>query len=249
MNGFGSIYLITNQINGKKYVGQSKNVGKRFREHINGNRSLIAKAIDKYGKENFTFELLETNVPNYLLNHYEKFWIKHFNTFEGEGYNLTPGGESNYMTEESKKKLKKVHSENNYYNPKITLNLTKKVIEDRKNNKMTCEELGEKYDICRKTAMKMCNGSHWTCKYLDYNYKKLANIYKRPKGEDNPFYNQKHSKETLQKLSNVTVDIAKNILNYKDKDISATKTGEKFDLSQSTVLDIWNGEHWTSDYI
>jgi group I intron endonuclease len=61
------IYKITNLINGDCYVGQSINIERRWREHINKANSkkkfLLHKAFNKYGTENFKFEILEL-VPN-----------------------------------------------------------------------------------------------------------------------------------------------------------------------------------------
>ena len=58
------IYLIENKINGKKYIGQSINIYKRFREHCflsNKNHSYIDNAIHKYGKENFIYQKTQKN--------------------------------------------------------------------------------------------------------------------------------------------------------------------------------------------
>ncbi len=59
------IYIITNQVNGKKYVGQSVNDPDasrgRVRLHLNlrtPNCDAIHKAVKKYGKENFTYKML-----------------------------------------------------------------------------------------------------------------------------------------------------------------------------------------------
>lgn len=54
------IYLITNKINNKKYVGQSKDIERRWKEHIlKEKNTMIHNAIKKYGKENFDFKILE----------------------------------------------------------------------------------------------------------------------------------------------------------------------------------------------
>lgn len=65
-----SIYIIKNKINDKVYVGQSKNPHRRFIQHLcNGNCLLdslpIHLAINKYGKENFYYEILEKDIENY----------------------------------------------------------------------------------------------------------------------------------------------------------------------------------------
>ena len=55
------IYAIYNYEKNKIYIGQSKNPKERFQQHCTRQmsyKSLIYDAIQKYGKENFTFELL-----------------------------------------------------------------------------------------------------------------------------------------------------------------------------------------------
>ena len=100
----GWIYEITNEINGKKYVGQTRiGVNRRFTEHkrdakrsIRDNEfhSILYRAMEKYGIENFSISILESDIPIDLLNEREIYWIKKENTFvdDGYGYNLTRGG-------------------------------------------------------------------------------------------------------------------------------------------------------------
>ena len=93
----GEIYKITNLVNGKCYVGKTKHESViRWRDHINGyhSSSLIHKAIVKYGVDNFSFEVIESNVQESLLNELEMFYISKFNSKTPNGYNLTDGGDS-----------------------------------------------------------------------------------------------------------------------------------------------------------
>ena len=88
------IYKITNNINGKIYIGQSNNIQRRFSEHqTKGSISRIPVdiAIQKYGKENFSFEVLE-ECPVEELNIKETKWITYFNSIEN-GYNCSLGGD------------------------------------------------------------------------------------------------------------------------------------------------------------
>ena len=74
------IYKITNLINKKCYIGQSVHIERRFREHCNSNtNSYIHRAIQKYGKENFTFEVIEECSLN-QLDEREKYWILFYNS-------------------------------------------------------------------------------------------------------------------------------------------------------------------------
>lgn len=114
------IYKITNLINGKKYVGQSIHIERRWKEHIYQNRnSAIHQAIEKYGVENFNFEIIE-ECPQSQLDEREIFWIKHFNSYEN-GYNLTPGGRTPF-----------------YYD----LNAVKEIYNDCKSMSKTAKQLG-----------------------------------------------------------------------------------------------------------
>ena len=97
----GYIYLITNKINDKKYVGQtSRSYQHRWYEHIyksynDKNLRAVNQAIKKYGENNFTFEILE-ECANEELNEKEKFYIILYQSYITEkGYNLTFGGEGN----------------------------------------------------------------------------------------------------------------------------------------------------------
>ena len=90
------IYKITNLINGKCYIGQSVHIERRFSEHCRpSSTSVIAKAIQKYGKENFSFKVLE-ECDLESLNYKEQYWIKHFNSLIPNGYNVTEDTESTH---------------------------------------------------------------------------------------------------------------------------------------------------------
>lgn len=99
----GRIYLITNDINSKVYVGQTiQSLTKRFNGHCcysKTDRSVnmyIKRAIHKYGRNKFHISLLE-ECPIKLLNVREKYWIGFYDSYN-KGYNLTLGGQdSNYF--------------------------------------------------------------------------------------------------------------------------------------------------------
>lgn len=96
------IYLITNLINNKQYVGKTqKGYQNRFKSHCNafknGVRTHIACAIHKYGAENFKIELLK-QVEDDSWEYWENFYIKELHTHTSEnGYNMSWGGDYNPM--------------------------------------------------------------------------------------------------------------------------------------------------------
>ena len=96
------IYVITNQINNKQYVGQTSfSIQDRFKQHIKDSKKQdiqnrpLYKAFNKYGIENFTITLLE-ECEQTKINEREQYWIKQLNTFHN-GYNATVGGEGSLI--------------------------------------------------------------------------------------------------------------------------------------------------------
>ena len=118
----GEVYLITNCMNGKKYVGQAVshrlNLGSykpfgyqgRFRDHLSEaicNRkkkqcSFLNNAIRKYGADEFIVELLERCLPH-EMNDREIYYIKTLGTIFPNGYNLTEGGKLGNTSEQQRK--------------------------------------------------------------------------------------------------------------------------------------------------
>lgn len=83
------IYLIENQINHKKYVGQSKNILARWCGHRCDSKIKdlpLYRAMRKYGINNFTFSILEECKIS-ELSIKEDYWINYYNCFVPNGYN------------------------------------------------------------------------------------------------------------------------------------------------------------------
>lgn len=89
------VYLITNTINGKRYVGQtSGSLERRWFLHKNRKScTALRSAIDKYGENNFTVEALFSVPTKELTGELEIEYIARYNTRAPNGYNLTKGGE------------------------------------------------------------------------------------------------------------------------------------------------------------
>jgi group I intron endonuclease len=119
------IYKITNIINNKSYIGQTRDLERRIKEHYSNainvklNRTLYA-AIRKYGWINFVFETVE-ECTNKESNEKEIYYIKYFNTYYGNhnGYNMTEGGETPWNYKISMKELGYIF-ENRKPRPKFT---------------------------------------------------------------------------------------------------------------------------------
>ena len=86
------IYKITNLLNGKIYIGQTKyTIEKRFLQHSKAD-SPLGQAMRQFGMENFTVEVIEECETQEELNEREKFWIKVLNSKQPNGYNIIDGG-------------------------------------------------------------------------------------------------------------------------------------------------------------
>ena len=89
----GVIYLITNKLNGKQYVGQTTQAFKeRIAQHKYHNALYVDHEIHKFGWENFGVEVIEECNTKEQLDEREMFWIAKLDTMAPNGYNLTAGG-------------------------------------------------------------------------------------------------------------------------------------------------------------
>lgn len=104
----GTIYMIRNIKNDKRYVGQSvQPVEKRFRQHIEaayleGRRAYntcLSRAIRKHGSDFFEVGILAENVPDDDLDIVEAHYIDMYNTLAPNGYNKSVGFNDNSLAE------------------------------------------------------------------------------------------------------------------------------------------------------
>ena len=94
------IYLVSNKLNGKQYVGQTIN------PHLPiGHGRILKSAYKLHGKDSFTYEPICKGITNRAsLNAIERFWISVANTVVPNGYNIDLGGsEGSVWTDERKK--------------------------------------------------------------------------------------------------------------------------------------------------
>ena len=144
-----AIYKITNLINGKIYIGQSIHPERRWMEHKqkakNGKeRHAIHLAIEKYGEENFSFEILKWT-ENY--NREEIDMIKKYNSLVPNGYNITGGGEDCCV----------LRGEDNPHNT-VPNNIVSLIIQDLKDNKLTDRAIAKKYNLTDKIIADINHG-------------------------------------------------------------------------------------------
>jgi group I intron endonuclease len=177
----GRIYLITNLVDGKKYVGQTVQNGKRrFNTHKRAafkyqSRLPIHRAIRKYGIDNFKYEILEECDSIHSLNEAESKWISELKTFGSEGYNCTTGGEGFIVSDKTRQKISKA---------RLGMNLS--------------EEWCQAISDSMKGESNPFYGKHHSAETISQIKKTLAG---KMAGEKNPFYGKQHSEESKKKLS------------------------------------------------
>lgn len=170
----GEIYIIKNDINEKVYIGQTtQGSAVRFKQHLKLSKSnknqLIYKAIRKYGKEHFYFEVLERNVDVQCLDEREEYWISKYDSVK-HGYNLCYGGNQSRKPE----------------NP-ILLKYGQDIIDEYVNQDISVRELGRRYNICHCTISHFLKVNNIEINKRNKNKKNLkeeerimiANMYKK----------------------------------------------------------------------
>ena len=87
------VYKIVNIINGKIYIGSSKDIDRRWNEHIRvlelntHNNQHLQNAWNKYGRNNFKFEVIEQCDEDKQFER-EQYYIDLYSPFQDKGYNI-----------------------------------------------------------------------------------------------------------------------------------------------------------------
>lgn len=102
------IYKTTNLKNNKIYIGQDTKNNPNYK----GSGLLIARAIKKYGIDNFIKETIESCTDQEQLNIREKYWINYYNSCNRQiGYNISVGGQGGLLCD-----VKRISGKNYYLN-------------------------------------------------------------------------------------------------------------------------------------
>lgn len=152
---YGYIYMIVNNINGKTYIGQHKYSKEWDKDGYMGSGSVLYKAKNKYGIENFEKFLIQYCYSKEELDEQEIFWIAEYKNRGKAEYNLTKGGHSfsstnkgKHFSEEHKRKLAEAHKGQNK-GKKLSEETRKKMSEAKKGHSVT-EEARRKMSEAKK---------------------------------------------------------------------------------------------------
>lgn len=102
---YGYVYLTTNKITGKQYIGQRK--GSEFDKNYKGSGNYIKAAIEKYGFDNFECHIIDTAESREELNNKEFVYVELYCTMHPNGYNLKEGGgvKNVHVSDETRKRM------------------------------------------------------------------------------------------------------------------------------------------------
>lgn len=157
------IYKIENLLNNKIYIGQSIHIEKRWQEHCKAStHSLIAKAIKKYGKENFSFQILEEVSDITELNSLESKYIQQFNSLIPNGYNI--------VIEDNNQ-----HHQFGKYDYSTLLEIVDKI----KNSNLSFQNIAQDYDLDLSMIYYLNRGDYHTLPNESYPLRPVQNMSKK----------------------------------------------------------------------
>lgn len=232
------IYKITNTINGKCYIGQSTNINKRWNNHKcyksqhkeNWSAFPLYRAIEKYGIENFTFEVLEECFPE-QLNEKEVQYIKEYNSF-GEGYNQTSGGDGTCNS-----------------CVKLTENQVFEIYDLLRADEMSQDDIAEKFNVGKDIISTINHGKSRYHAGIEYPVRKNLNKYKPNQGKVfcvdcgiEIYCKSTRCNKCAQKLNRKVERPSKEGLQQLIYEKSLTEIGRMYGISDNSV------RKWCKDY-
>lgn len=242
------IYIIKNIINNKVYVGQTlQNFQRRYWHHywkLNDNshdNHHLQAAWNKYGENNFVFEVIEIIDDDRLIEEREVYWINYFLN-NNQSYNMALGGGGKRGVPMSDKAKKIVGAKNRIHNlGKIASDETKQKMSNARTGKRVYrhnDQLNDSQVVLIKT--KLINGERPVdiSKELKIPYKVINNIYSGNSyrtvyvdGWDDYYKNRPRNKRS----KNFTQDEIKKILEYHNKGLNNAEIGRIFNTDRTRI--------------
>lgn len=227
---FIGVYQIKNTVNGKLYIGSSKDINVRWKQHLNElNKNShvndhLQNAWNKYGKENFIFSIIELCNENNLRER-EQYYIDKFNCINNEkGYNIMPTTNMSVLADETKLKISntlkgKYIGENCFYS-KLSERQVKNIISDLIEGKLSYSDISKKYNVSKSVISSIKDKRSW--KYLT---------------KDICFPNTSGKRNGLNKLND---DNIFDVIDCINNGFNDTEIGIKFNVNRKTISDIRN---------
>lgn len=217
-NVYSGVYKITFP-NNKIYIGISNNIYRRMLEHNSDfrNNLPIENAIQKYGKITEFVILEEINPDNRdLMRKREKYWISTFNSNKKEfGYNISEGGDGADIG-------------SNNSQAKLTEEQYQQVYKDLIDNKLSLQEIADKYEMNLSSLSRLNNGHTYFHSTIDYPIRKT-----KPKVAG---INSGNSKFSQQDIENIWI-----LLQF-HPELSMKQIADRYNVNTSTIQNINQGK-------
>lgn len=194
MRPFG-IYIVTNQVTGKWYVGKTGNtVWDRWTDHKSNARrnakGYLYRSMRKYGEDQFLVDTVAEVTTEEEANNLERIWILLLRSHEEKfGYNLTLGGDGVRMNEATKKVISRVNK-GRKHTPEFCARMSL-IVRGRRHTEET------------KKKMSLVQTGRVTSE--ETKKKQSEARIGRFGGENHPMFGRKHSPETRKRLSEVNI--------------------------------------------
>ena len=174
------VYMTTNLINGKKYIGRDKNNKKSYL----GSGKALKRAIKTHGKQNFTKEIIEYCKTEKELIEREEYWLKYYDVVNNRDFynliNSSAGFTSDEISGEKNPMFGRTHREE-----------SKKIMSERHLGKKLTEEHKEKIgDYFRGRFVGEKNGFFGKT-HPEESKKRMS---EKRRGENNPMFGRKGEK-------------------------------------------------------
>lgn len=217
---YGFIYITTNMVNGKKYIGQRK-FSCGWNGYL-GSGVFIKRAINKYSKDNFIREIIAVAYSKEELNELEKEFIKNHNAVESaDYYNLVEGGGATAGYKFSD--------------------------ESKQNMSLMRKGMGKGRSLSEETKLKISKlmKTYFHNRILTFSDETRQKMSNSKKGDKNPNFNKNFSKEYRKKLSDAKIKFnSEQILEIREKysteKYTQTELAKEYEVSLSVINKLVN---------
>lgn len=259
------IYKITNTKNGKIYIGKSKNVDSRWRQHVYDSRSkptYFGRAICKYGEDAFEKEIIDSHESEEVAYTLEKYWIDKLGSTKNDiGYNLAEGGRGGFCgiipseaarkkrseiskliarkphTEQEKQKIKEARKKQKY--KRLNTDLKNQILGMYRTNNYTKQQVADRLGIGLGTVKSVVRKGVGLDKFLPCKKISRANIGKKP----GPLSEEHKAKisAALKKRYEVPMELKDNIIKDFNNLLARKEIAKKHRISVDCVDRITTG--------